>query len=418
MQLSKWAETSVLSATALVVTSLLSGCVRLGPDDYFFVAGNSLSGSGGQIEALAFIGGRTTGSMRTVFPAISSGGSNPVAMAVNGTSKNLYVANASGTIVDFAITQPTHSTVVLTQQESVTPTGTPVALAINPDNAFLYALTSNPATITVYPLTNGTIGAATASLSLNLSGVSATYASDKIIPTGMTLLYTSQNSGAFYISAYDQSAYDPGCQSCVTSSANPGWVFGFSVDTAGNVAAAPHSPYIAGVKPSGVMSTFFIGLTTAYDFVYVADAATNQLISYSVAADNSLTPMAGGLARIGNNSDAVLAVSGDDSYAIVANAADSTISAFTIDNSTGALTSVSTLPTDGPPVAIALDPHDGQFVYTANVQDNTVSGFQLVSQSEGVSATVRAAQGHYGLDIQPTAIIAVSGPGIKPVTIN
>jgi hypothetical protein len=65
---------------------------------------------------------------------------------------------------------------------------------------------------------------------------------DILVPTGVNVL---ANNGAVYVSAYDQSAYNPGCTpvaTCITSTANPGWVFGYTVGTGGTLTSSSGQP--------------------------------------------------------------------------------------------------------------------------------------------------------------------------------
>jgi 6-phosphogluconolactonase (cycloisomerase 2 family) len=66
--------------------------------------------------------------------------------------------------------------------------------------------------------------------------------------------------------------------------------------------------------------------------------------------------------------------------------------------------SLSSNPTDTQPVAIAVDPALGRFVYTANYLGNSVSGFRLNS----TSGVLSQAQGTpYSTGSEPTALIII-----------
>ena len=101
------------------------------------------------------------------------------------------------------------------------------------------------ATLTEYPLSSGTIGSVAAQVNLTIPG----FPTDTIVPTGVIVLapHTVQGNGV-YATAYDQSAYNPG--GTTTSTAHPGWVFGFTVGSGGALTPTSGSPYQAGVKPT------------------------------------------------------------------------------------------------------------------------------------------------------------------------
>ena len=151
---------------------------------------------------------------------------------------------------------------ILTQKDTVTTSATPVSVAVNTAGTYLYVVSGpNPSVLTEYSLSSGTIGSAVATQTLSVPG----YASDTIVPTGVNVL---ANNNAVFVSTYDQSAYNPG--GSITSSANPGWVFGFAVGSGGALATSTGSPWKAGVKPSALASD------PTNRFVYVTDYASNE----------------------------------------------------------------------------------------------------------------------------------------------
>jgi 6-phosphogluconolactonase (cycloisomerase 2 family) len=252
------------------------------------------------------------------------------------------------------------------------------------------------ATLTEYALSSGVIGSATSQQILSIPG----YASDSIVPTAVTIL---PNNSAVYATIYDSSAYSPGCPSCVTSNANPGWVFGFTVGSGGALAATADSPYQAGIKPSAA----------AHDptnrFIYVTDFASNELIGYTVQSTGVLDFMVNGPFKTGNE-PVTVDVDPRGIYIYVANALDSTVSAYSISLPSGtpsaaqATTGSSTNQTDTQPVSLAIDPAIGRYVYTANHLGNSISGFRLNPNTGVLTATLATP---YPTGDGPTAVIAV-----------
>ena len=94
----------------------------------------------------------------------------------------------------------------------------------------------------------------------------------------------------------------------------------------------------------------------------------------------------------------------------VANALDSSVSAYVIDLSTGRPRLQSTPPAAPStplipqPLSIAVDPALGRFVYTANFLGNSVSGFRLDPNAGNLTPTQATP---YPSDAKPTAIVIV-----------
>ena len=100
-----------------------------------------------------------------------------------------------------------------------------------------------------------------------------------------------------YATVYDQSAYNPG--GTTTSTAHPGWVYGFAIGSGGALTPAHGSPYQAGVKPTAVVSD------PTDRFVYITDFASNQLIGYGIQGGSTLSFLINGPFKTGNEPQAV-----------------------------------------------------------------------------------------------------------------
>jgi 6-phosphogluconolactonase (cycloisomerase 2 family) len=377
MKFSKSSQLFLVSSIGLLVATLLAAC-SVATVDYVFVTSAAASGSSGNGQIYAFDADSESGALRPGPAAVSSGGVDPVAMAVTSDYANLYVANqTTGNVVHFTV----GSNGVLTESGSVS-IAAPVALAVNSAGTYLYVVSgTTSATLTEYALSSGTIGAETNQQPLTLSG---SYSHDVMVPTGITVLVnTSTVSGnGVYVTAYDQSAYNPG--GSTTSTANPGWIFGFTVGTGGALSATTNSPYEAGTLPSGIAST----PTDLY--LYVTDYANNALIGYSILSSGQLNLLGGsdGTTATGTEPTAV-AIDPRGLFIYVSNAGSNSVSAYAITLSTGAPTVVvnSVSATDTEPVAIAVDPALGRFVFTANYLGNSLSGFHLNSTSGALTVT-------------------------------
>jgi 6-phosphogluconolactonase len=391
MKLTKLSELFLVSMIGLILASLLTGCYLV-TIDFVFVAASAgnTPGSNGQIYTYAT--DAESGALRYGDPAVSSGGTNPVAMAVTSDYYNLYVANAgNNSVVHFNVAD----TGVLTSKDTVTLADTPVALAVSPANDYLFAISgTSSATLSEYSLSSGTIGNAAATLQLTVPG----YGSDIIIPTGVTVL---ANSNAVYVTAFDKSAYNPG--GGTTSNANPGWIFGFSIGTNGALTPVSGSPYQAGVKPSALATD------PTSRFVYVTDFASNELIGYTVLANDTLDFMVNGPFKTGNEPSAIT-IDPRGIYIYIANELDNSVSAYSIALPTGTPSTVvnptagNSNSTDTEPVSIIVDPSLGRFVYTANSVGDSVSGFRL-NPNTGAISTLQATP--YPTGSNPMVVIAV-----------
>ncbi|HEY3625039.1 MAG TPA: beta-propeller fold lactonase family protein [Terracidiphilus sp.] len=379
----------LVSAISLVVAALLSAC-QLVTIDFVYLAEAGTSGGDGAIQVFAV--DSQSGALRKGVTGASSGGSSPVAMAVSGDFQNLYVANqGNNSVAHFTIATSGTPTI----KESVTLPDTPVSVAVNPAGTFLFVVSgSTSATLTVYPLSKGTIGTAAAQQVLTIPG----FETDTLVPTAVTAL---ANNNYVYVTTYDKSAYNPGGP--ITSTANPGWLFGFNVGSGGALTAVVGNPYHAGVRPSALVPD------PTSRFVYVTDFASNHLIGFTILSNGSLSFLINGPFKTGSE-PAAIAVDPRGKYLYVANSLDSSVSSYIIDLATGtpsaavSVTGASINSTDTQPVSIVVDPALGRYVYTANILGNSVSGFRL----DPNAGSLQAAQATpFPSGPKPTAIVSI-----------
>jgi 6-phosphogluconolactonase (cycloisomerase 2 family) len=407
MKFSKLSQLFLVSMIGLALASLLTAC-EIVTIDYVFVASSSGSGSGSAGQIQTFDADSQTGALRIGHAAVPSGGSDPVSMAVTADYANLYVANAgNNSVVHFAL----DGNGILTQKDTVTVNtpGAVVSLAVNAAMNHLYVVSTGTESgtafasglLTEYSLSGGTIGSVEAVTPMTLPG----YVMDFLVPTGVTVL---ANNNAVYVTAYDQSAYNPGCvptptTSCAASTANPGWIFGYSVGSGGALTPIAGSPWKAGIKPSALAAD------PTSRFLYATDFASNQLIGYTIQSGGVLDFLINGPFKTGNEPSAI-AIDPRGKYIYVSNALDSTVTGYTIDLGTGtpsgvvSLTSSAATATDTEPVAIVVDPALGRFVYTANHLGDSVSGFELNTDTGAISPTQATP---YPAGASPTALASV-----------
>ena len=404
MKLSKPSQLFLVSLAGLLVATVLSACQIVTIDTLYLASSAGPGNSSGLIDVLAV--DSETGALRPATSSVSAGGNSPVALAVSANYLNLYVANqASNNIVHFSIAYSG----ALTKADAVSLSSVgsnPVSIAVNNAGTRLYVVSADlpgntpGAELAVFPLdSNGAIGSPIANGSLHYWPLTLPgNPGDLMVPTAVTAI---ASNNAVYVTAYDQSAYNPG--GTATSTANPGWIFGFAASSSAGVSAASGSPYEAGVKPTGVAAD------PTNRFVYVTDYASNELIGYSIESRYALSFLLNGPFKTGNEPQAI-AIDQRGKYIYVANALDSSVSAYEIDLSTGTpsaainVTGASTNSTDAEPVAIAVDASLGRFVYTANKLGNSISGFQLNPNTGALSPTLNTP---YPSSAAPTAVITV-----------
>jgi len=394
MKFSKLRQLMLVSAIGLVAATLFAGC-QLVTIDYVFVAtsASTVSGSkttcpGGEIETFAV--DSQSGAIRRGAPQVCSGGTTPTAIAISPGYQNIYVANqVDMNIVHFAVAVNG----VLTKKESVSLATTPVAMTVSPDGNTLYVVSgTTTATLSAYALSSGALGSLANQVSLTIPG----FGSDSVVPTGVTVLASGK---AVYATAYDLSSYNPG--GVTTSSASPGWLFGFTTGSGGALTATPGSPYSAGVKPSALAAD------PTNRFVYVTDFASNQLIGYGIFSGYSLSFLVNGPYKTGGQPSSI-AIDPRGKFIYVSNSLDSSVTAYVIDLTTGTpstavnSTGSQTNSTDTQPVSVGVDPALGRYVYTANFLGNSVSGFRLDPTAGTLKQTLTTP---YPTGVHPAAIV-------------
>ena len=390
MKFSKLSQLLLVSLIGLVVASLLTAC-QLVTVDFVYVTDSVGSGTGSAGQIQVFAVDSQTGALRLGAPTVPSGGTQPVAVTTDAVYANLYVANAgSDNVVHFAI----DGNGVLTQKDTISTATQPVALAVSENGNYLYVLTgTSSATLTEYALNSGAIGSVLATEQLQVPG----FTGDSMVPTAVTVLV---NNAAVYATAYDSAAYNPG--GAVTSTANPGWVFGYTIGVGGALTPAANSPYQAGVKPAGIVAT------PVNHYVYITDFASNDVIGFQIQSTGVLNYLVNGPFEVANEPNGI-AIDPRGLFMYVADSLSNVISGFQLSTQNGTPTNISvatsgTAATDTYPTGIAVDPALGRFVYTANQLGNTISGYRFNPTNGAVIETVSAP---YPTGYGPTALTII-----------
>ena len=278
-------------------------------------------------------------------------GSNPIASVAAPDATAIYVVNqGDSTVQEFSV----QSGGTLAAAKTYKTTGTsPTAIAVDPAGKFLFvtctfqgANTTGPGALSVFPI-----------------------ASDNSLGTPVNV-NVGNNPVAVTIANFNPTVYvvdqDPG---------NP-QVLAFSESSTGTLTPVAGTSATAGVRAGIVPSA--IAEDPTGRFVYVTDKAANQLIGYLVQAGGSLVAMVNGPFTTGLYPVAVL-TDPRGQYVYVANFNANSVGAYVLNTSTGtpsAVAGAGTI-TDTGPVALALDPALGIYLYTANQLGSTVSGEKL-----------------------------------------
>lgn len=286
-----------------------------------------------------------------------------VTLPASGSVLLLHINGATGAITRGAETPLTENT-------------SPNGLALLPSKKFLYAINSRADTISIFNVaSDGT---------LTLSGTPG--------PAG------GSNPTAAVI--------DPSGKYLLVTISNPIDVFGyvsvFSID-AGSGALTPvaGSPFPANADPTEIL------ITPSGKFVYVTNPAIGAITTFTFSSsDGTLTQLPGSpISSLGGGGGASgLAVDGSEQFLYVTNpsainpppngATIGNISAFRIDSSTGALTSISgspfTVASGVGPSAITVDP-GGKFVYaTTTGSSSSIWCFAITPTTGQLVATAKS----------------------------
>lgn len=197
-------------------------------------------------------------------------------------------------------------------------------------------------------------------------------------------------------------------QNSTTGALTPVGKTNISVDSTGKTVA---TGYGAGTNPSAIAAA-----PTAR-FLYVTDRATNQVYGNLVLAGGLLQPMQNSPFATGLLPVAVT-VDPRGKYMFVANFNDNSVSAYVIDQPTGApvnsVGSSSTKVGTGPS-CLSIEPALGVYMYSANNLDNTTTGLKLDAHNgslQNVQNTPFPAAG------TPTCIVAVGNGSHATQVVN
>jgi len=323
-------------------------------------------GGGGSAASGTFLYSADTGSNQLSIFAIGSGGAlsaiasspfgvggSPIAVAVAPNKNFAYVTlSGSNSIQIYSVS----SGGALTSSSTGSSSGLlPGALAIQPSGNFLFAANTGSANISVFSVNTST-GALTeiAGSPFPLQGNTA---SDIVVTPSGSFLYAAV----------------PG----------QGAVFGYTISTSGALTQIPGALRSAGIGPT------YLTVSPSEAFLYASDNFSSNVYGFSIQAGSGIlfpvpnSPF-GAAQGIGNN-PAGLAVSSSNTYLYVANQNGGSISALTID-SAGGLTPITGSPFTSGSSPVYVIETSASVLYVSDHSANTISEFTVNTSTGALTA--------------------------------
>jgi 6-phosphogluconolactonase (cycloisomerase 2 family) len=287
-------------------------------------------------------------------PASGSATANvTVAVGCTNVGKYVFVANrfdvGAGSVAAFTILPATGALTAVAAP--YTPTGGesgPAGLALDPSGAYLYVADSRSADVSTWGISNA--GA------LTQDAVAGSPAS----------------TGGAHNAPYSL-AFDPAGFLYVGSNDDPnGTVEGFSVAT-GVLAGTPGSPYASGNIPYG------IAVDATHKFVYATNVYDRKVSEYAIGTGGNLdtpnydTTLASPYAVAVHPTGPYVYITDNNAHG---GASGNSVEQYTYDTASGLLTAANSYSVGAKPQGIAIDP-TGSFLYVSNSGDGTVSAFTI-----------------------------------------
>jgi 6-phosphogluconolactonase len=341
---------------------LVNGCgmtnssVSPGTTASFAFVTNSGSGT---VSAFAV---SSTGILSPVPGGLFAAGAGAEFLAFDSVHKFLFVSNQNeSTVSAFSVNTSTGMLTAISGSPFATG-ARPTAIAVDPVGRFVFVANQAAGSISTYLIgTNGALSPAPGSpfIASNPFGLA-------VNPAG-TVLFASNF---------------PDSQ---TSDLNT--VSSFQIGVNGALTPVAGSPF-ATASSSGFASSLGLAADPAGKFLFVGDHMAQAVVPFSISSTGALTTVsalpvaAPGCTVSCHNNPLRLTVHPNNQFVYATNVQAGTVSAFKITN--GALSSIAEVPTGQHPFGVALDP-TGEFLFVANKVDNTLSAYS-VNLSTGVAS--------------------------------
>jgi 6-phosphogluconolactonase (cycloisomerase 2 family) len=190
----------------------------------------------------------------------------------------------------------------------------------------------------------------------------------------------------------------------------------FSVGASGALTSVGSIQTRSSVQNEITLSVGSNALSYLPKFAYVADAGSNDVTAYTINASTGALTSAGTVVAANPSS---VTVDPFVRFAYVARQGDNSVGAYSVNATTGALSGIGTAVAGSNPVSAAVDP-SGRFVYVANKVSNDVSTYSA-DPTTGLLAslgTVTAGTTAVALAIDPTGqYVLIANQGSSDVSI-
>lgn len=336
-------------------------------------------------------------------------GNNPTKLIASPNGLFIYVLNqGDSTVQEFAVDEGTGK---LTSKNTYSTGSRPTSLAMDAAGKFLYVTFTyqrgysdtnpGPGGVNIFPVNaDNSLGSPTVQVvGNNPVGVAATNFNNFVYVLDAEPAIGS-GSPVGYILAFSQNTSN--------GALTPIGKTSISTDTSGKTVAIG---YGAGTVPSA------IAVDPTGRFVYVTDRATNQLYGNVVISGGILQPMQNSPFATGLLPMAVT-VEPRGKYMFVANYNDNTVSAYVINQSTGAPTGAvgsSATKVGTGPLCLSIEPALGIYLYSSNSLDNTTSGLKM----DAHNGTLQNAQNTpYPASGTPSCVVAVANGSHATQVVN
>jgi 6-phosphogluconolactonase (cycloisomerase 2 family) len=348
-----------IAVAAVLLTALLSGACSSSHSTHLAYVTMSSGINAYRIDSVS-------GAITSIFSSPFVVGNSPYGIVTDASSQFAYVANQGDNTISLLKIDATSGT--LKEVLPRTNAGqSPGPMIMDPSGHYLFVANQGSNDISVFSVAASGV----------LSPVSQPSGSLTVPVGSIPTTVSMPNSGNFlYVSVPTFSS-----------------VYAFTV-SAGALAPAPGSP----VSVANGLSS--VAASPTGNFVFVPNPATNTISGYSVqtsSAQNLLqllpsSPFAN-ICSTTCTSPFGAAVDPSGKYLYIANYASTNVSQYTINSSSGALTTITTTtPTAGTnPAFIRFDP-GGRFVYVANVGNNSITELKLKPTDGSLSSTSNSIQ--------------------------
>lgn len=345
----------------------------------------------------AYSASATNGSLSALSGSPFSTGIQPAGFVATPNNKFMYVANDGGsTVTGFAVEST--SGILTNLSSSPFASGVePGNPAMTPNGKFLYVRNWVSHTITAYSINSttgalSTIGNYNTGVSAQIIAIDATGSFLYIILTNNTVLEYSinQNSGALSsIGSIATGNYpsdiiiSPNNKFLYVSNSNSNNLSAYSINSSTGVLSAIGT-YSAGNDPETLV------ITPNSEFLYLVNYSSGNISAFVIGSNGSLTSISG--SPFGSGGGAIDAdIDSNGQFMYVSNSGGNTVSAYTINQSTGALTSVGPYSCTGAN-NVLIDDING-YLYVTN--DSGVTVFAINSSTGQLTRGSTAAAGNF-----------------------